>query len=211
MMATPAEGRSPAFAPVWAADNGCFGRGWPGEAAWLAWLERHATHAGRCLFATAPDVLGEGAATLTRSLPWLGEIRRRGYPAALVAQEGTESLDLPWETFDVLFLGGRDAAWKLGPAAATLVAQALQHHKKVHFGRCNSAKRWRHAHSLGCYSADGTFLTFAPDANLARLRRWTQTRPPRPIPRSPRPTRSPSTCAAGPRRTERPVGPRSGP
>ncbi|GAB3437550.1 hypothetical protein GCM10027569_92580 [Flindersiella endophytica] len=35
---TPAEGRSPAEAKHWAADNGCYGHGYPGDTRWLAWL-----------------------------------------------------------------------------------------------------------------------------------------------------------------------------
>jgi hypothetical protein len=129
------------------------------------------------LFATAPDVPGDAAATLARSRPHLATIRRLGYRAGLVAQEGLDRLPIPWEEFDVLFVGGLDTAWKLGPIAASLVTQALQRDKKVHFGRCNSAKRWHYAHSLGCHSADGTFLIYAPHANLARFRRWSTTRP----------------------------------
>jgi hypothetical protein len=171
-MCSPAEHRDPLPDVPFAADNGCFGRGWVGERKWLAWLARVAPHADRCLFATAPDVVGDAAATLARSRPHLAAIRDLGYPAGLVAQEGLDALPVPWDEFDVLFVGGRDTAWKLGPVAACLVAQALQHRKKVHFGRCNSAKRWRYADSLGCHSADGTFLIYAPEANLARFRRW---------------------------------------
>lgn len=171
MMVTPAEGRSPAAARVWAADNGCFGVGYPGDKAWTAWLARLRPHTGRCLFATAPDVVADAAATLLRSAPHLPVIRRLGYPAALVAQDGLERLRVPWPEFDVLFLGG-STSWKLGPAAATLTAQALTRGKAVHMGRVNSARRWDHAQRIGCGSVDGTCLTYAPDANLERIRRW---------------------------------------
>ena len=171
MMVTPAEGRSPAAARVWAADNGCFGAGYPGDEAWTAWLARLRPHAGRCLFATAPDVVADAAATLLRSTPHLPVIRRLGYPAALVAQDGLEHLRVPWSEFDVLFLGG-STSWKLGPAAAALTSQALDRGKAVHMGRVNSARRWRHAARIGCASVDGTHLTFAPDAGLADVRRW---------------------------------------
>src|ERR1043166_7958056 len=67
---------------TWCADNGCFGKGYPGDAEWFAWLERNAHDAKTCLFATAPDVVGDAAATLARSLPWLQPIRDLGYPAA---------------------------------------------------------------------------------------------------------------------------------
>ena len=171
MLATPAEGRSPADIAYWAADNGCFGKGYPGDVEWLAWLRRHAEHAPRCLFATAPDVVGDAAATLARSAPHLPAIRGLGYPAALVAQDGLEHLPVPWDTFDVLFIGGT-TAWKLGAAARRLTAQAKARGKAVHMGRVNSAHRYAYASLIGCDSADGTFLVFAPDHNLARVRRW---------------------------------------
>jgi hypothetical protein len=113
-MCTPAEGRAPLPGVQWAADNGCYGKGFPGEARWLAWLRRHAGHASRCLWATAPDVFlpdlgrGDALATLERSWDWLPEIRHLGYRAALVAQDGLEDLDVPYNAFDVLFLGLTD-------------------------------------------------------------------------------------------------------
>lgn len=177
-MCTPAEGRAPLDGVTWAADNGCFGRGFPGEQRWFAWLRRHAEHADRCLWATAPDVFlpelgrGDALATLERSWHWLPEIRYLGYRAALVAQDGLEEFDVPYEAFDVLFLGG-STEWKLGPHAAALATEAQARGLTVHMGRCNSGRRLTYATELGCASADGTYLTFAPDQNLQRLRRWT--------------------------------------
>lgn len=176
-MCTPAEGRAPLPGVSWAADNGCFGRGFPGEQRWWAWLRRHAHHARRCLFATAPDVFdphlgrGDALATLHRSWPWLPAIRALGYPAALVAQDGLEDLPVPWHAFDVLFLGA-STRWKLGPAAAALVDEAHRQGVSVHMGRCNSARRFAYATTLGCASADGTCLTYAPARNLPRVLRW---------------------------------------
>lgn len=169
---TPAQGNRLPPAAVWAADNGCFGKGYPGDEAWLAWLGRHSPHADRCLFATAPDVVGDAAATLARSLPHLPAIRALGYPAALVAQDGLEHLTVPWGAFDVLFIGG-STEWKLGPAARRLVGEAKARGKHVHMGRVNSRRRWGYAEYIGCDSVDGTFLAFGPDVNLPRLRGWT--------------------------------------
>jgi len=171
MIATPAEGRSPADYPVWCADNGCFGKGYPGDAAWVRWLQNQAAHAARCVFATAPDVVGDAAATLARSAPWLPVIRSLGYPAALVAQDGLEALPVPWDSFDVLFLGGT-TEWKLGPAAARLASQAKARGKGVHMGRVNSARRWAYAELIGCDTADGTFIAFGPDVNLPKVLAW---------------------------------------
>jgi hypothetical protein len=176
MIATPAQGNR--LEPVpWAADNGCFGDGYPGDDAWFAWLRAHADLAGRCRFAVAPDVFdadrgrGDAAATLARSAPWLPRLRELGYPAALVAQDGLEELVAPWDAFDALFIGG-STGWKLGPHAAALTAEAKRRGKWVHMGRVNSYARLRHARDIGCDSADGTFLAFGPDRNLPRLLAW---------------------------------------
>lgn len=172
MLATPNEGKSPATAAVWAADNGCFSTHYVGDERWMAWLRKHAAHADRCLFATAPDVVGDAVATLARSAPHLSAIRALGYPAALVAQDGLEHLTVPWDDFDVLFIGG-STEWKLGPDARHLVGEAKRRGKHVHMGRVNSRRRWGYAEYIGCDSVDGTFLAFGPDRNLSRLRGWT--------------------------------------
>lgn len=170
---TPAQGNVRPAGVTWCADNGCFGKGYPGDEKWIGWLAAHAGDAATCLFATAPDVVGDAAATLERSAPWLQPIRDLGYPAALVAQDGLEDLDIPWEAFDVLFIGG-STAWKLGPAVRAIVKEAKARGKHVHMGRVNSLRRYRYAEAIGCDTADGTFLTFGPDKNLGRLRGWIQ-------------------------------------
>jgi hypothetical protein len=90
---------------------------------------------------------------------------------AFVAQDGLESLTVPWDDFDVLFIGGT-TEWKLGPQARALVADAKARGKWVHMGRVNSERRYRYAHAIGCDSVDGTYLTFGPDENLPKLLRW---------------------------------------
>ncbi len=170
-IATPAQGNKRPPGVAWCADNGCFGKGYPGDEKWLAWLAKHSADAADCLFATAPDVVGDAAATLARSAPFLQPIRDLGYPAALVAQDGLEDLPVPWDDFDVLFIGG-STEWKLGPAARELVREAKARGKHVHMGRVNSGKRYRYALDIGCDSVDGTFLTFSPTENLPRLMAW---------------------------------------
>lgn len=166
---TPAQGNARPDDVTWAADNGCFGKGYPGDEMWLNWLDSN-DPAG-CLFATAPDVVGDAAATLERSAPHLPTIRALGYRAALVAQDGLTEATTPWNDLDALFIGG-STAWKLGPHAATLVAAARRRGKYVHMGRVNSHRRWQYAEHIGCDSVDGTFLTFGPDKNLPRLLSW---------------------------------------
>lgn len=170
-MDTPAQGNARPEGVAWAADNGCFGAGYPGDAAWLAWLASQDPDG--CLFATAPDVVGDADATTARSLPFLPAIRALGYPAAYVAQDGLTSDCCPWPEFDALFIGG-STAWKLGPEARALVAVAKMRGKHIHLGRVNSERRYRYAAAIGCDSADGTYLTFGPDRNLPNLLAWTR-------------------------------------
>lgn len=162
----------------WSADNGCFSRKGFDIDKWHTWLIKKSVHADTCLFATAPDVVGDAQATLDASLPWLPVIRELGFPAAFVAQDGLENLETPWDEFDVLFIGG-STDWKLGPHAAALIHEAKSRGKWVHMGRVNSRKRFEYAKSLGCDSADGTFITFGPSVNLPKVLTWNTPKPPR--------------------------------
>jgi hypothetical protein len=167
----PGGGRSLRPGWTWAADNGVFGKGWPGEERWLAWLDAHTPEERtRCLFATAPDVVGDHDATLARSLPWLARIRELGYPAAFVLQNGATVDSVPWDDFDVAFVGGDDA-FKLG-GADDLIREAQRRGKRVHVGRVNSGQRYQRFALMGVDSADGTFLAFGPDTNLPKLLSW---------------------------------------
>jgi hypothetical protein len=44
--------------------------------------------------------------------------------------------------------------------------------KGTHMGRVNSNRRLQYAATIGCDSADGTYLAFGPDQNLPRLLWW---------------------------------------
>lgn len=166
---TPLQGNAVPAGSWFCADNGCFGSGYPGDAAWYAWLET--LPRDRCRFAVAPDVVGDAAATLVRSAPWLPRIRGLGIPAAFVAQDGLEDLVVPWDSFDVLFVGG-STRWKLSAAARGVVADAKARGKSVHMGRVNSFQRIAYARHIGCDSVDGTYLVFGPDTNLPKLLGW---------------------------------------
>ena len=166
---TPKQGnRIPAGATL-CADKGVYGAVWPGYDVWWAWLS--GLPADRVRFAVAPDVVSDAAATLARSGPWLPRVRDLGMPAALVAQNGLETLEGPWGEFDCLFIGG-DTEWKLGPHARRLAEQARARGKWVHMGRVNSERRIRYAAAIGCDSVDGTYLAFGPDQNLPKVAAW---------------------------------------
>lgn len=156
---------------VWCADNGCFADGWE-EGKWWRFLTGNAYRADTCLFAVAPDVVGDAWRTHIKSLPWLPKIRALGYPVAYVAQDGIDKHPMmPWDDFDVLFIGGT-TEFKLGPVAREYAAEAKRRGKHVHMGRVNSRRRLEYARAIGCDSADGTFLTFGPKTNLPRLLAW---------------------------------------
>jgi hypothetical protein len=158
--------------PWWAADNGCFSAGerfdlWK----YLEWLERMSSALSTCLFATAPDVVGDAAGTLERSAPVLPMIREIGYAPALVGQDGLERLTVPWDTFDAYFIGG-STRWKLSLESAALVREAKRRGKWVHMGRVNSGKRLVYAKRIGVDSCDGTYMAFNPSEAIDRMGRW---------------------------------------
>ena len=156
----------------WAMDNGVFGNRYPypGDDIYLKRISAFSPE--NCWFVTAPDVVCDAQGTLERSLPMLPRIRAAGFPVAFVAQDGAEDMDLPWDEFDVLFLGGGSLGgneWKEGPGAERLSREAVSRGKRVHMGRVNTLRRMRIAKDFGCATADGTILRFGPDKNLPIL------------------------------------------
>lgn len=158
---------------TWAADSGLFNEAtYVGDDAYLAWLDRQPFKEA-CLFATAPDVVGDAEASLARSIPYLELIRSLGYPVALVTQDGMTADMVPWDAMDVLFIGGSNDH-KLGAEAQALIAAAKEHGKQIHVGRVNSWRRFSAFSALGCDTCDGTFLAFSPDVNLPIVLSWVE-------------------------------------
>jgi hypothetical protein len=155
----------------WAADNGCFSQ--PKkytDDGFLSWLDK--IDRTGCLFAVAPDVVADAAATLDRAAPMLPKIRRLGFAAAFVGQDGATPDSLPWPDFDALFIGG-STEWKLSGMAADLIVEGKRQGKWVHMGRVNSWARISAADALGVDSVDGTFIAYAPDKNTPKVLDWT--------------------------------------
>lgn len=156
----------------WGADNGCFARGYdfdPGD--WLEWLAGQRRFRKSCLFAVAPDVVGDAAATIERSSLYLPTIRQLNFPAALAFQNGLENLDVPWDDFDVAFIGGT-TDWKLSQEAFGLIKDAKARGMWVHVGRVNSMSRLQMMHLIGADSCDGTYVKYGPERNLPRVHEW---------------------------------------
>lgn len=157
---------------TWAADNACFALGDRFDAGdWLEWLAGLRDIRQGCLFAVAPDVVGDAVATLERSAPYLGTIRQLGFPAAFVTQDGCTTDLVPWDQIDALFVGGT-TDWKLSEPSYALIAEARRRGLWTHMGRVNSLKRLESANSSNFDSADGTFVRFGPDRNLPKVYDW---------------------------------------
>ena len=155
---------------IFAADNGCFVQ--PdkySDEGFINWLKK--LDAKSCLFATAPDVVGDAQATRLRAYPMLRKIREMGFKASYVCQDGERPDLIDWQKMDAVFIGG-STEWKLSQAAGDIIAEAKRRSKWVHMGRVNSYRRMRLAAVLGCDSVDGTMLAFAPDKNLIQLNNW---------------------------------------
>jgi hypothetical protein len=185
---------------TWAADNACFSQAKPFDPKrWRHWLSnlprRH------CLWATAPDVVGDHRATVKRSSEYLPLIRSMGFPAAFVAQNGAQPDNVPWNDFDALFIGGvlecipcgwnKPAAadreikhcpfcgrklteWKESEKVLVLVAEAKHRKMPVHVGRVNTARRFRWCRDAAeSDTADGTMLARkAPEVGIAEVLGW---------------------------------------
>lgn len=153
---------------IWCADNGAFSGAfdWRRFSAWLASMR---PWADRCAFVAVPDVVANAAATLDRFRWYAWQIKALGFPVALVAQDGIESLRWPPE-FDALFIGG-STAWKMSTAADWCIGQAKARGAWVHVGRVNSQRRIRHFQAVGVDSVDGTTIAFSPDKMYRRLER----------------------------------------
>lgn len=156
----------------WAADNGCFAKGADfdhGE--WLEWLAGKRLGRHTCLFAVAPDVLGDWQATWERSAPYFPTIRQLGFKPALVAQDGMPLRVLDLDGYDALFIGGTDD-YKLSEDAYAAAAKAKSQGRWVHLGRVNSLRRLTAARVSLFDSADGTFVRFGPDRRLPEVYDW---------------------------------------
>jgi hypothetical protein len=194
----------------WAMDNGCFSSKGAFDAdEFVKVLEDTYNNVENawetCRFAVAPDVFdvqamkGDPIATIERSKPFFQPIRDTGVPVALVFQDGLEQMPeiIPWDDFDVVFIGGGDA-FKLGypdkvPAGnahyrlsdssigaasettqkwARLLHRCHEEGKWIHVGRVNSYIRYLFTYVIGADSCDGTFIKFGGPKNLERMRGW---------------------------------------
>jgi hypothetical protein len=137
----------------WAIDNGGFKR--LDIPAFDALLAREAHHRDKCLFVSAPDIVGSAQRTLELFERWLP--RLDGWPVALVCQDGQECLPIPWDEIAAVFIGG-STNWKCSPHVEQIIKTAKLLGKWTHAGRVNDPQRWLHFERLEVDSCDGTGL-----------------------------------------------------
>jgi hypothetical protein len=153
----------------WAMDNGAF-TGFD-EGAFVRMLERFHKIPG-CLFATAPDFVGDAASTRARWPFWSKLIRGLGLTPAFVAQDGIQSVrDVPWHDDIALFIGGT-TEFKESPLASDLIGYAKARGVWAHVGRVNGKRRYAMMLRAGADSIDGTGFSMYPDTNIPLAEEW---------------------------------------
>lgn len=151
---TPLTGRLPQRPDEeFAIDNGAFSRF--DEKAYRALLQRNKPRRNLCRFVAVPDVVGSARRTLECFDHWRRLLK--GWPLALVAQDGIEDLPIPWHSIEAVFIGG-STTWKMSPHAQQVIRCAQVFGKWIHVGRVNTPGRFEYFDKLGAHSFDGTGL-----------------------------------------------------
>lgn len=154
----------------WAGDNDAF-HGKFTDDGFKKHLDRLKPYAEKCLFVTAPDVVGDFIETRKLYEKYKGFIKSYGYPVAWVAQDGATEADIP-EDCDAVFIGG-STEYKLSEQAKKICHAAKQMGKWVHIGRVNSKKRSLIAASMLADSVDGTYMRFVGvEKSLPKFDEW---------------------------------------
>ncbi len=156
----------------WALDNGVFGA-WKRKEPWrpsafMRSLEQAANlHAPTLV--VLPDIVGGGAASITRSMQWLAVLPPT-MPWYLALQDGMTHEDVAPVLGSVagLFLGGTDKFKAEGPSWC---AFAHEHKKQFHYARVSTENRLRAAIEMGADSADSSQMLWSED-HFVRFERW---------------------------------------
>lgn len=136
-----------------AMDNGAFSKF---EAdGFLKMLEKHEPRRDLCRFVAVPDVVGCARRTLECFRHWQPRLVK--WPVAFVCQDGQEEMDIPWDNFTAVFIGGT-TEWKMSKHAAAIVKASKVVGKWCHIGRINTPGRFEYFENLGADSCDGTGL-----------------------------------------------------
>lgn len=125
----------------------------------------------RCLWVSAPDVVGNAEKTLDLFRFWEPIIKKAGFPVAFVGQDGLRLEDVPWSSMECFFIGG-STEWKLSGDAWALAYEAKRQGISVHMGRVNSLRRMKLAHIMGCDTIDGSTFNLFSDTYVPKARLW---------------------------------------
>lgn len=124
-----------------------------------------------CLFASAPDFVGDAAATRDVWPFWSRLIRGLGLTPAFVAQDGIRMDQVPWDDGIALFIGGT-TTFKESTLAMDLIAYAKARGIWAHVGRVNGRRRYAMMLKAGADSIDGTGFSRHPDINIPKADAW---------------------------------------
>lgn len=156
-----------------ACDNGAYGG--LNLPAFRRMLARAEAHQHRCLFVSVPDIVGNARRTMEL---WKARFEftggeHSGWRLALVAQDGLEDMDIPWNNLDALFIGGTGedgkSGWKDSQSAQDIVRTAVALQVHTHIGRVNSASRYERFADLGAHTCDGSGVSRGLGKHLARI------------------------------------------
>jgi hypothetical protein len=132
-------------------DNGSFKRFLKDR--FLSLLARENERRHLCKFVAVPDVPFSARRTMEVFSYWFD--RLEGWPLALVAQDGHEDIDIPWDLIKAIFIGGSDT-WKDGRHAEGIIKAAKAMDVYTHVGRVNGVGRFLKFERLGVDSIDGS-------------------------------------------------------
>lgn len=137
-----------------AIDNGAFSKF--DANGFRALLEREKPRKVLCRWVAVPDVVGSARRTLEVFRGWQEELHNhKGWPLALVCQDGQENLPIPWNDLAAIFIGG-STKWKESDHAIACIKAAKALGKWVHAGRVNDPSRFEMFEKLGVDSVDGS-------------------------------------------------------
>lgn len=137
-----------------AIDNGAFSKF--DANSFRSLLEREKDRKNLCRFVAVPDVVGSARRTLEVFKGWQEELgNHKGWPLALVCQDGQENLSIPWNDIEAIFIGG-STKWKESDHAIACIKAAKALGKWTHVGRVNSPDRFEMFEQLGVDSVDGS-------------------------------------------------------
>lgn len=128
---------------------------------------------GKAMWVASPDVVANAKQTLANFNIWKNEIKARRIPLAFVAQDGIEDIEIPWQEFECLFIGGT-TEFKLSNQSKDLCLEAKKQDKIVHMGRVNSFSRAKLAFDWGVDSVDGSGFARFENAKLESFLQYLQ-------------------------------------